>query len=426
MDLLNLIQNQSFQGPGADLRRKSAQLFLEKGLPTKKDEAWKYTSLSLLKNRDLHLAKSHKFLAVSSLVSEHFVVDASVLVFIDGHFSKELSQFKRQNGLRVFETCHVVQLSPKRLKAFRALRKHVQLEAQDSVEALNAASFQSGVYLEVDRKALLSETVQIVYLSTQKDVFVPVRNFVHVKAGSSLNLVETFVGEAQSASYSNFVCEYLVEDQANLNWTVLQDESLQSVTTQIRRFYLRKESQLEALTVQTGAAVGRQDLAVYCTQPGAFARVNGAHLSHAQQVLDSHTVIDHVSGECNTHQLYKYILGGSSRSVFDGFVRIREGAQKASSEQLNNNLLLSETAEADSKPNLMIYADDVKATHGSTVGRLDEEEIFYLQSRAISKAEACGMLALGFVTELLENISSDHLREFLHAKISAAFARMES
>jgi Fe-S cluster assembly protein SufD len=426
MDLNQLIQNQSFSGPLAHLRKKSAQIFLERGLPTQKDEAWKYTSLGLLKTREMQLPKNQKPTGLAKEVRNHIVNQASALVFVDGYFSKQLSRFNKQKGLRLYQTQDLVQKSPERLKSFRAARKHSGVTTQDSVEALNAASFQSGVFVEVDQNALLSQTIQLVYLSTQKNTFIPVRNFVHVKQGAAVNLIETFVGQDGTSAYVNLVSEYLIEDKASLKWTVLQDESSQGVTTQQRRFYLHRESQLEALTIQTGAAVGRQDLSVYCLKPYAFARVNGAHLSSGEQVLDSHTTIDHVSGDCQTHQLYKYILSGSSRSVFDGFVRIREGAQKASSEQLNNNLLLSETAEADSKPNLMIYADDVKATHGSTVGRLDEDEIFYLQSRAISKAEARRMLALGFVTELLENLSNDHLREFLHHKISNTFERMES
>lgn len=426
MDLNQLIQSQSFKGPFANLRKKSAQIFLERGLPSKKDEAWKYTSLGLLKNRDLQLPKNQKTTGLAKEARKHFVKDASVLVFVDGQFSKELSHFKRQKGLHLYQTPAVIQKCPTKLRPFRVLKRHAGLTTQDSVEALNAASFQSGIFLEVDPKAHLAETIQLIYLSTQKDVFIPIRNFIHVKSGAALNLVETFVGLEGTSAYVNLVSEYLVEDQASLKWTALQEESQQAVTTQQRRFYLNKESQLEALTVQTGAAVGRQDFSLYCLKPNAFARVNGAHLSSGNQVLDSHTTLDHVSGDCQTHQLYKYILGGSSRSVFDGFVRIREGAQKASSEQLNNNLLLSEAAEADSKPNLMIYADDVKATHGSTVGRLDEDEIFYLQSRAISKVEARRMLALGFVTELLESVSNDHLREFLHQKMTIAFERMES
>lgn len=426
MDLHQHIKNQSFQGPLANLRMRSARVFLEMGFPSKKEEAWKYTSLAALKNRNLQLPKNQKTSDLEKEVSKYCVKEALVLVFVDGYFSKELSHFEKHKGLHLYQTQDIVQNCPARLRPFRSVRKQVGVYSQDAVEALNAASFQSGVFLEVDPKCFLMETIQLVYLSTQKNVFIPIRNFVHVKSGAAVNLIETFVGHDGTAAYVNLVSEYLIEDQASLKWTVLQDESGQAVTTQLRRFYLHRESQLEALTIQTGASVGRQDLAVYCVKPNAFARVNGAHLSSGDQVLDSHTAIDHVSGDCQTQQLYKYILSGSSRSVFDGFVRIREGAQKASSEQLNNNLLLSEAAEVDSKPNLMIYADDVKATHGSTVGRLDEDEIFYLQSRAISKAEARRMLALGFVTELLETVSGDQLREFLHDKISNAFERMES
>ncbi len=386
MNLNQIIQNQSYKGPWATHRKNSAQLFLETGLPTKKDEAWKYTSLGLIKTKEFQFAELKETSARKQELESHVISGAITLVYINGHFSKELSNFRNQKGLRLFRSVDVVQKSPQRLKVFRGLRRQVKDLTQDSIEALNAASFQSGVYIEVDPKALLGKTLQLIYLSTEKNAFVPIRNFIHVKSDASLNLVETFVGQDGSGTYTNLVCDVLLEKRASLKWTLLQDESSSAVTTQKRRFFLQSES----------------------------------------QVLDSHTMIDHVSGECSTQQLYKYILGGSSRSVFDGFVRIHEGAQKASSEQLNNNLLLSETAEADSKPNLMIYADDVKATHGSTVGRLDEEEIFYLQSRAISKAEARKMLALGFVTELLDYVTQDQLRDFLHTKISAAFQRMES
>ncbi len=179
-----------------------------------------------------------------------------------------------------------------------------------------------------------------------------------------------------------------------------QNESKQAYHISRTQIFLEEFANLHSYSHQSGAILGRNNLDVYHIGKNSTSVVDGTYLCSKNQVIDNHTKIDHVVGDCQSSQLYKGIIQDQARAVFNGQVVIRHGSQKASSEQLNKNLLLSSEAEVDSKPELAIYADDVKATHGSTIGQLNEEEIFYFESRAISRAKAIQLLSKGFIFEV--------------------------
>ena len=210
-----------------------------------------------------------------------------------------------------------------------------------------------------------------------------------------------------------------------MNYIRIQEQGPAAIHIGRSRIYLEESSHLEAFSYATGASVCRHNLEVHCVGEQAFAQVNGLTLGSGSQHHDNRTLIDHAVGHCTTTQHYKSILDGQSRAVFNGQVLIREDAQKASSEQLNNNLVLSAQAEADTKPELMIYADDVKASHGSTVGQLNSDELFYFLSRAIPREKALEMLSLGFVQDLIDRLSNEQVRSWLSAQLLAAYQKMK-
>src|SRR6185312_6262701 len=273
------------------------------------------------------------------------------------------------------------------LAQFQAARQQTGIIRQDSFEALNSAYAFSGVIVRAKKNQAADKPLQILFLQTQASVAVYPKIFVISETGSKLTLLETYAGILASIngaekSFTNSVTEVIVEPNARLDYLRVQSEALSDVNIGTTRIYLKEFSHLQSLSYTTGAALSRHNLDIHCLGLQATAHVDGLYLVSGSQHTDHHTWIDHVVGQCQTTQTYKGILDQSSRAVFNGKVVIHKDAQKASSEQVNHNLLLSQEAEADSKPELQIYADDVKATHGSTVGQLNAEELFYMLSRA--------------------------------------------
>lgn len=417
-------QTQKAHGPWGTIRQNGYRYFEQHGLPTKQDEAWKYTSL---KNLGEDLLQPQDFSQIS--VPKGFEKDLEAylnpsffhLVFLNGALVENVSDLSELKELKVFGLEEVAQTFV--LSSIRKARKQVGKLRQDAMEALNSAFAHSGVVIEVPPNKSLKKPLQILFYQTSEKATYP-KTLVKVGRGSKLVLIESFVGGSQK-SLTNAVSELVVESSAKLEYTRVQEEGAATTHIGCTRVFLEKEASFESLSYATGAALSRHNYDVYLLGPQAFAQVNGLTLGNGKQHHDNHTNIDHVVGSCVTTQLYKSILDDESRAVFNGRVAIRKDSQKASSEQLNNNLILSSKAEADSKPELDIYADDVKASHGSTVGQLNPEELFYFLSRAIPREKAVEMLALGFVNDLIDRISNPEVRGWLATRLLRSYQKVK-
>lgn len=411
--------------PWASVRKNGFNFFQKFGLPTKLDEEWKYTSLKNLPEVLLTPQDSQDVSVPANLkqmLSAYLSPQFYQLVFFNGTLVEALSDFDKLKKIKVAGLEEVGNTSA--FKAIRKARRSLRSIRQDSMEALNSAFANSGIVIEVPAGVSLDKPFQLVYFKSSDKAVYP-KTWVKLGRGSSLSLVESFVGSGQK-SLTNTVTELFVGESAKLEYVRVQEEGLQTTHIGCSRAYLNKNSSFEALSYSTGGALYRHNFDVYCMGEQALAQINGLTLGLGKQHHDNHTLIDHVVGNCQTHQLYKSILDGESRAVFNGKVRIRPGSQKASSDQLNQNLLLSSKAEADSKPELGIFADDVKATHGSTVGQLDSEELFYFLSRAIPREKAVEMLSLGFVNELIDRVSHPFVRTWMRERLVQAYQRMKS
>jgi Fe-S cluster assembly protein SufD len=419
------VQFNSKMGSGAwsEVRHNAFQYFSKKGLPSKKQEYWKYTGFQFLtEERILPTAKKSYDLkelkaSLASYLSPQFIN----LVFVDQVLVAELSNITDLKKSAKFE---YLSETNKPLNEFKSIRNQLPKVRQDSLEALNASFFENGISISLGDHVTVEKPVQMIFFSHSPGAQYP-KVFFSVGAGSSVHLVETVLGGSQE-NFTDSVVEINLQKSASLNFVRLQDQALDSVNVATHRIYLQEKSALTALSYSTGGSISRHNLDIYCMGEGAQAVVNGLTMSAVEQHMDNHTNIEHVVGGCTTTQLYKSILEDKSRVVFNGRVHIHPNAQKASSDQLNNNLLLSSQAEADSKPQLEIHADDVKATHGSTVGPMDAEELFYFQSRAISSRTAMEMLSLGFVKELIDLNSHSLIRDFLNRHLLAAYRRMKN
>lgn len=407
------------KGLWKQIRQSGRDHFLAQGLPSKDLETWHYTSLKSFPEDQLIPAAQMPSLKKSQLanrIQEYLNPEFYNVVFVDGKLNKDLSSKTLAKGLVLSAIGSKKSLTV--LTKIRTARAKVGEIRQDAMEALNSAFARDGLVLELSKDSSVKKPLQILHLKTNPNALYP-KLLMNIGANSSLQLIETFVTlEVQKElpsreSLLDSATEINLEAAARLQYIRLQAQGLESSHVGSTRFILERDSWLDCLTVAAGSKLARHNLYVHCIGKQAFAYVNGLSISDKEQHIDNSTLIDHVVGECTTSQLYKSILGGNSKTIFCGRVQIRKDAQKASSEQLNQNLLLSKTAEANSKPELGIFADDVKASHGSSIGQVNAEEVFYLMSRAISRTQALEMLSLGFVQGLVEKQLNPVCRRWL-------------
>ena len=291
--------------------------------------------------------------------------------------------------------------------------------------ALNTAFLQSGVFVLVPKNTKLASPLQITYVAdstTISSANFP-RALIVVEENSSASLVERFVSTGGQSSFTNAVIEVVVEDGARLEQIRLQQENSQAFHVAVTAVELGRGSSYNSTSINLGGKLARHDISVVMNREGAECWVDGLYVVGGNQHTDTHSVIDHKQPYCNSHQLYKGILDDNGRAVFNGKVFVREGAQKTDALQTNKNLLLSPQARVDTKPQLEIYADDVKCAHGAAVGQLDQEELFYLQTRGINPDLGKRVLTYGFAEEVIGKIQIESLRRQLD---EAVLSRLHS
>jgi Fe-S cluster assembly protein SufD len=407
-------KNSLASGVSPELRRRAFDYLSEHGLPTRKNEDWKYTSLQIL-NEESFLPgatvagplSEKTQLAIKAKLSPDFIN----LVFHNGIFNSTLSSPWSEIPGLVLKTVSSSESSGG--------------EFQDSFAALNAAFRTSHYQLSIAAETSIAKPIQLIfYSSAEADSTLMVHPHISVRvgAGSSVAIMESYFGPIEARYFINPQVTVKAGNSANLVFVRLQADGANAVNIGRTSFDLASFANLHSLVFSTGARLSRHNLDLELKCEGISALVDGVYLVRDQQHVDNATLIHHVVGGCNTSQHYKGILADRARAVFNGKVKIAKGAQKANSAQLNNNLLLSRLAEADSKPQLEVHADDVKASHGSTVGQLNREELFYLESRAISPEVAIPMLSFGYASELIYKIENPALQSWLNSQLQEAFA----
>jgi Fe-S cluster assembly protein SufD len=396
--------------PGLDarwslLRQSGYDFVLSRGFPSRQDEDWHYTSVKSLADKAFNLGSSSA-LNHDQLQSIQTQLSPQMtnLVFVNAQLDRTLS----------------ADLPP---NLSWTLESNTSSEFEDSFEALNAVYLQQFFSLKVAAETAVEKPVHFVFVNTGRaGSMTHPRLKVVVGSRSVFRMIETYISLDSGPAFTNSVVDVYVGESAKMTYIRSQGESLESSHIGRTRLHVAANATLESLALTTGAALSRHSLRVSLNGPGSNSEILGLYATKAHQHLDNTSWIDHNVGECNSNQLYKGILDDESRAVFCGQVYIAKNAQKANSTQLNNNLLLSSKAEANSKPCLKIYADDVKAAHGSTVGQLNKEELFYMQSRAISKEQAIPLLALGFLSEVIYKISDESLQKWLVQRLEKTFA----
>ena len=270
--------------------------------------------------------------------------------------------------------------------------------------------------MQLARNAIVETPIQLLFITEAAHGEQPAaspRVVVHAGARASATIVESYASSSDGAYLTNAVIDFQIEDSAQIRHYKVQRESAAGFHIATTNANLGARAKYETTTINLGGAISRHDINVVMDHEGAECAVDGLYMVEGSQHTDTHSVIDHRQPHCTSRQLYKGILDGKSRAVFNGKVFVRHGAQQTDAQQTNKNLLLSKEAQIDTKPQLEIYADDVKCTHGAAIGQLDEDEIFYLESRGINPALARNMLTYGFAEEVIERIKIDSIRREL-------------
>ena len=398
-----------------ELREHAAARFNTLGIPTPRLEGWKYTNLAPLSRLDFRLATdtpSDTLVDDRGFRLEPFAVVEMVMV--NGHFTAS-SIGELPAGLNVRPLREAIMDAA----VSSVVGRVADLEEQ-AMTALNMALMHDGVVIEVAAGVAVEGFIHILHIGHPEDV--PVmshpRNLLIAGANSQVAIVETYVGSGRY--FTNAVTEIVAADGAVVDHTKIEYESNEAFhvgTVQIRQ---ERSSSVTSRSFALGGALVRNEIHCALAGEGATLSLEGLFALTGTQHVDNHTVIDHRAPHCQSIELFKGILDQSSRGIFDGLIVVRPGAVKTNSRQTNKNLLLSETAIVDSKPMLEIYNDDVKCTHGSTIGQLEEEPMFYLRSRGIGEDEAKSLLVHAFASEIVDRIRFDAVREQVRRVLFAA------
>ena len=401
--------------------RKNAFTALSKmGIPTTKHEEWKYTRISSLFNTSFEIpfGQPANMVAENDLASVRLPghENANELVFVNGIFSLPLSLIRspKQLIIQPLETAAANEFKDIVHKNFG----HSSNYLKDGINALNTAFVQGAVFIHVKKGQVIEQPIYIYNITDARDgnILSQPRSLVHVAEAAQVTVVEAFATIGQGEGFTNQVMEFVVERDARLEYYKLQEDAGNQVsTTHIRHI---GKSYSNTVTISLDGGMLRNNLNIVLDAEHCESHLYGLYFQKGQNHVDNHTVVDNVKPNCFSNQFYKGILDDGATGVFNGKIFVRPQAQKTNAYQSNKNILLSDSATVNTKPQLEIFADDVKCSHGCTIGRLDEEGLFYLQSRGITEKNAKSLLLHAFASDILENIQLKVIREYVDQQIS--------
>jgi Fe-S cluster assembly protein SufD len=427
------LQESQPDSPGSWLKRlreSSMESFQELGFPSVKDEEWKYTNVSAIAKINFKSATVLESTSIDDWNLAAFGCNetrGSQLVFVNGILRPELSSTNNlPSGVVAMDLSQAISDE----LYGEIVWKHLAQEADhvaSAFTALNTAFISNGVFVYIPKDLAVATPIHLLFIADGERMANFPRVLVVAEENSSATLIESY-GAAQDAQYfTNAVVEVVLKDGARLEHYKVQREGLRAFHVATTAADLGPNSRYDSTTITFGAELSRHDINVRMDHEGAECSVDGLYLVTTGQHADTHSLIDHRKPHCTSRQLYKGILDGKSRAVFNGKVFVRHDAQKTDAMQTNKNLLLSNEARVDTKPQLEILADDVKCAHGAAVGQIDEDELFYLETRGIHPDLARNLLTYGFAEEVIGKIKVESIRTGLdEAVLNRLNARLEA
>ena len=395
----------------SNLRRQAFARFCEIGFPDTHDEDWRFTDVSAISNTKFRLSRDGRHLVTPQQVEPWAVEGVNCqLVFINGHYTPELSVLNKRTS-QVTITGLAQELSRSAGLVEQHLGRYVDLH-QDGFTALNTAFLQDGAFVHIPAGLIIEDPIHLLYVSVPdgSPVMSHPRNLILADKDTQATVVEEYLSIGMESVLCNAVTELVAADNAVLSHYRIERE--QPNTFNISTLYMRqgRSANVASHSVLLGGALLRNNVHPVLAGEGGECLINGLFLGDDKQLIDNYMLVEHLSPHCASRQFYNGILDDHAHGVFHGRIIVHKDAQKTDAKQTNRNLLLSDDAQIDTKPQLEIHADDVKCTHGATIGQIDEEALFYLRSRGIDEVSARKLLLLAFAGECVERMKQGPIR----------------
>jgi Fe-S cluster assembly protein SufD len=399
------------------IRKEAVSKFDELDFPTTRNEEWKYTNVLPMLGNNFVNSSPEKINTVLKINDDILKLveslNAEFLVFINGYFSENLSKIcSNADGIVIDNLANAL------IKHTDKVNKHLAQYAENDngFTALNTAFTQDGAFIQVSKNKIIDRPVFILHLSgdEKENLIINPRNLIVAEPNSQVTIIECYQGINSKPYFNNNVTEVISEENAHVEYYKIQTEDYNSYHISKTQVQLERNGNFVHNQISFGGALVRNDINSVMNGEGCEVHYNGLYLVTDEQHVDNHTLMDHAKPNCFSNELYKGILAGKSRGVFNGKVIVRPDAQKTNAYQSNKNIILSDEALMNTKPQLEIFADDVKCSHGATVGQLEEEQVFYLRSRGIDEKKSRSILIHAFAGDVIELIKEEPLKEYVH------------
>ncbi len=407
------------------LRRNAFARFCEVGFPTTHDEDWRFTNVSEIARTPFQLARDGAAaLAASDLRQWRVAGEACLLVFVNGHFSRELSALDNlPRGVTVGGLAENIGSGDRVLEEH--LGRYLDV-GRDAFCALNTAFAEDGAYVHIRRGAVIEGAIHLLFVSTGMDApaMSHPRNLIVAEEDSQAAIVEDYVSLGSGMAFCNSATELVAADNAVLSHYMIEQEHRQTFNVSTLRIQQGRSANVASHSVLVGGALVRNNVHPVLAGEGSECLINGLFVGAGRQHIDNYMLVEHANPHCGSRQFYNGILDDHAHGVFHGRIIVHKQAQKTDAKQTNRNLLLSDDAQIDTKPQLEIYADDVKCTHGATIGQIEGDALFYLRSRGIDEASARLLLLVAFASECLERMKEGGIREHIEKLINDRILQM--
>ncbi len=389
----------------------SLERLLANNVPSRFDEEWKYTNVGKVLKQDWTGQAVYDEANIERFLFNDF--DGHLVVLVNGTLDLSLSSFSQEDGLTIKP---LVEASQEELAL-----KTVEIQQGLFID-LNGHGCSGGVFLHVDKGVKVSKPVHIINFLNGEGSMTQSRNIFVIESFGQCDVIETFCNESGDRTFRNSVADFVVKDGGQLQYDKVQQDGIAGHHVATERVHQSRDSRFGINSITLGGKFVRNNLEIVVEGENCHSELNGVYLLKGKQHVDNHTKVDHRKAHCTSSELYKGIIDDQSTGVFNGKVLVRENAQKIEAYQHNSNVLLSDFAAINAKPELEIYADDVKCSHGSTTGQLDEEALFYLRSRGISESLAKQILVRAFVSEVIEEIKNLYVKDKVAELIDKHFS----
>ena len=405
-------ENQAdMDSPIHDVRCEAIKTFEEKGFPTKKEEAWKYTSLNSILKHDYSVFPKQENALEYNEIKKYFIhdIDSFKIVFIDGKYSSHLSQ-TTHDGMDICLMSAALSKPKYRILIENYFNK---IATKDSLTSLNTAFSSEGAYIHIPKNKLVQKPIQILHFSTGQEaaLMLQPRNLIVVDENSHVQIIERHQSLTENPILTNSVTEIYTNKRAIVDYYKIQNDNENASLIDNTFINQKQESVASVHTFSFGGNLTRNNLNFFQNGERIDSTLKGVTIIGNKQHVDHNTLVHHIEPNCESHQDYKGIFGNNATGVFNGKVIVNKEAQKTNAYQANNNILISDKATVNTKPQLEIFADDVKCSHGCTIGQLDESAMFYMRSRGIPEKEAKALLMYAFSNNVLSSVKIPQIKQ---------------